>query len=101
MFKVTKKAQKDGKTLNIFKVNQKDTRKIFGASIINLEHIFHFILLSLLLTLNKLMPVGAAKLKFQTKNFSVILGYIVFYGWENLLGCMFSFLFTQHEVAKG
>ena len=22
-------------------------------------------------------------------------------GWENVLGCMFSSLFTQHEVAKG
>ena len=37
---------------NIFKVNNKDTRTMSGASLVNFEHILHFILLSLLLNLN-------------------------------------------------
>ena len=37
---------------NIFKVNNKDTRTMSGASLVNSEHILHFILLSLLLNLN-------------------------------------------------
>ena len=37
---------------NIFKVNNNDTRTMSGASLVNFEHILHFILLSLLLNLN-------------------------------------------------
>ena len=37
---------------NIFKVNNKDTKTMSGASLVNFEHILHFILLSLLLNLN-------------------------------------------------
>ena len=54
MFKVSKKSPKRWNNVsNIFKVNHKDTRAMFGASIINFEHISHFILLSLLLNSKK------------------------------------------------
>ena len=36
----------------MFKVNNKDTRRHSGAFIVNSEHISHFVLLFLLLTLN-------------------------------------------------
>ena len=59
MFKSSKKQnktkQKKKQTRNvsfIFNVNNKDTR-MTAASIVNFEHILHFILLILLLTLNK------------------------------------------------
>ena len=38
---------------NIFKVNNKDSRAISGASTVNFEHISHFILPLLLLNSNK------------------------------------------------
>ena len=38
---------------NIFKVNNKDTRTTTGASIVNFEHIYPFILLLLLVNSNK------------------------------------------------
>ena len=38
---------------DIFKVNSKDTRTTSGASSVNFEHILHFILLLILLNLNK------------------------------------------------
>ena len=39
---------------NIFKVNKKDTRKTFGASVIKFKQISRFILLLLLLHLKKI-----------------------------------------------
>ena len=45
----------------IFKVNNKDTRTTSGTYIVNSEHISHFILILLLLNLNKKMSVGPAK----------------------------------------
>ena len=47
---------------NISKVNNKDTRIMSGASVVNFEHILHFILLLSLLILNKEMPFGSEKL---------------------------------------
>ena len=47
---------------NIFKVKNKDTRTMSGASIVIFEHVSHFILLLILLNLSKLMPVGPEKL---------------------------------------
>ena len=38
---------------NIFKVNKKDIKTMCGASIVNFEHISHFILLLTLLNLSK------------------------------------------------
>ena len=38
---------------NVFKVNNKDTRIIYVASLVNFEHILHFIILLLLLNSNK------------------------------------------------
>ena len=45
----------------MFKVNNKDTRTTSGTSIVNFEHILHFILLLILLNLNKLMLYGPEK----------------------------------------
>ena len=85
---------------NMFKVSNIDTRT-FLASIVNFEHISHFILLLLLLNSNKSMLVGSENMQFQTKNlFSVTEKYIGPMGWENLLGYMFSSLFTQNKFAK-
>ena len=47
---------------NIFKVKNKDTRTMSGASIVIFEHVSRFILLLILLNLGKLMPVGPEKL---------------------------------------
>ena len=46
---------------NIFKVNNKGSRTTSDAPIVNLEHISRFVLLLILLNLNKLMPVGPEK----------------------------------------
>ena len=46
---------------NRFKVNNKDTRKMYGASIVNFEHILHVTVLLILLNLNKLMNAGPEK----------------------------------------
>ena len=46
---------------NRFKVNNKDTRKMYGASIVNFEHILHVTVLLILLNLNKLMTAGPEK----------------------------------------
>ena len=58
---------------NIIKVDNKDTRTMPGASIVNYEHISHFILLLLLLNANKQMIVGPEKLMFPTKNFFLVI----------------------------
>ena len=56
-----KVAKKTNTVSNIFKVNNKNTKKISGASIVNFEHIFHVIVLIILLNLNKLMTAGLEK----------------------------------------
>ena len=47
------KGSKKNNVSDIFKVNNKDTRTTSGASIVNFEHVPHFILLILLLNSNK------------------------------------------------
>ena len=47
---------------NIFKVKNKDTRTMSGASFVNFEHILHYILLLSLLNSNKQMSCGPEKL---------------------------------------
>ena len=47
------KGSKKNNVSDTFKVNNKDTRTTSGASIVNFEHVPHFILLILLLNSNK------------------------------------------------
>ena len=62
---------------NMFKFNNTNTRTSF-ASIVNFEHISHFILLLLVLNSNKYMLLGSENIYFQTTNlFSVTVKYIV------------------------
>ena len=61
MLKVTKKKKKKNNVANIFKVNNQETRMASGASIIDFEHILHFILLLTFLNLNILTPFGPEK----------------------------------------
>ena len=57
---------------NIFKLNNKDIIKTTSASVVNLEHILHFILLLILLNSSKSKLVRPEKLQFQEINlFSV------------------------------
>ena len=87
---------------NIFKIKNKDTKTMSGASIVIFEHVSHFILLLVLLSLSKLMPVGPEKLQFQTVNlFSVAVRNILSYGLGKFVGYIFSCLFIQYKVAKG
>ena len=67
---------------NIFKVNNKDIRTTSGVSIVNFEHVLHYILLSILLNSNKYMLLGPEERQFQTINlfFSNFEKYIVL--WE-------------------
>ena len=59
-----KVAKKTNTVSNIFKVNNKNTKKISGASIVNFGHILHVIVLIILLNLNKLMTAGLEKQYF-------------------------------------
>ena len=61
MFKVIKKTHENN-IPNIFKVNNKDTRAMYGASFLNFEHMSHLILLLLLQNSNKQMLVEPEKL---------------------------------------
>ena len=66
---------------NILKVSNKDTGMESGTSIVNFQHVSHFILLSNLLNLNKEMLVGPEKWTFETINlFLVTVRNILFYG---------------------
>ena len=67
---------------NIFKVNNKDTRTTSDVSIVNFEHVLRYLLLLILLNLNKNMLVGPEERQFQTINlfFSNFEKYIVL--WE-------------------
>ena len=82
----------------MIKVNSKDTRT---TSIVNFEHILHFILLLILLNSNKKVSVGSEKWSFQTINlFLVTVRNKSPMSWENLMCYMFSSSFTQHKVMK-
>ena len=61
MFKVIKKTHENN-IPNIFKVNNKVTRAMSGASFLNFEHMSHLILLLLLQNSNKQMLVEPEKL---------------------------------------
>ena len=94
--------QKINTVSNRFKVNNKDTRKMSGASVVNFEHILHVTVLLILLSLNKLMTAGPEKQQFQTITFfSITVKNTHFMGYKNLLEYMISSLFIQHKVANG
>ena len=62
-------------------MSKKDTGMTPGTSIVNFEHVSHFITLSNLLNSNKQMLVGPEKRTFQTINlFLVTVRNILFYG---------------------
>ena len=53
-FTCSKSAKKQSKNVpNIFKVNYKDTKMTSGVSIVNFEHILHFVLLLILVNSSK------------------------------------------------
>ena len=66
---------------NIFKVSNKDTRTTSGTSIVNFKHISHFILLLILLNMNKCW-LGLINGRFRQCVFSNIEEYIVLSGGE-------------------
>ena len=72
---------------NIFKVNNKDTRTTSGASVVNFEHISHFILLLLLLNSNKKNVSWAREIIVPDNKFtfSNCEKYIVLWAGENCL----------------
>ena len=76
---------------NIFKVNNKDTRTTSDVSIVNFEHVLRYLLLLILLNLNKNMLVGPEERQFQTINlfFSNFEKYIVL--WERKICCAINF----------
>ena len=67
-------------------VNNKDSRTKPAASIVNSEHILHFILMLSLFNLKKKIN-GPEKLRFQIINlFSVTVGNILFFGLRKSVG---------------
>ena len=82
---------------NKFNVNNKDTRTTSGASIVNLEHISHFILLFNIAEFEKINVGWVWGMLVSDNKF--ILSCLM--GWENLVGYVFSSLFAQHKVANG
>ena len=81
--KVSKKSNRS--TCQIYSKLTKDTRTTSSASFVNFEHILQFILLLILLNLNKQMLVGPEEWWFQTIFFSNFEKYISL-SWKNLLG---------------
>ena len=73
----------------MFKVNNKDTRTTSGVNIVNFEHIFKFILLSLLLNSYKYSETLVSDSKFVFNNCEK---YIVLSAGKILLGYMFYFI---------
>ena len=81
---------------NTFKVNNKDTIMTSGACTVNFQQILDFVLLLLLLNLNKQMPLEPEqpiKLVFSNCEKYIVL-WAVEICWDTL------FLFIQRKVAK-
>ena len=79
---------------NIFKVNNKDTRMMSGASFANFEHILHFILLLILLTeFEQINVVWAGETVVQSINlFPVTVKNILSYGLGKFVGIYVMFI---------
>ena len=97
MITASKKPQKNVSHISI--INNKDTRTTFGASIVNSEHILHFILLLILSNSDKKVLVGSQKRLFQKINlFSLTVRNILSYELEKLR--LYVFIFIQKIVKK-
>ena len=75
----------------------KDTGASSCASIVNFEYNLQFILLLLLLNSNKYSKTLASDNKFP---FNIYEKKIAQAAGKILLGCMFSYFSTQHQVPK-
>ena len=80
-------------------VNNKDTRTTSGASVVNFEHISHFIAEFEQINICWVLETIVSDSKVVHRTVRNIMGWKM--GWKNMLGYVFSSLFTQNKVTKG